>query len=177
MRFSTTLMLAGSVLLLVGCGGGAAEMMGLGRHSPDEFAVVDRAPLSMPPDYNLRPPQPGAPRPQEIEMDTRANDILFEGKDVRGNSVVSSSEQGLLEKAGADKADPSIRSVIDRESRERVVGTPQLVQELLWWRDPADEATVVDAKAEAERLRNAKANDEPLTKDPTPVIEKNRGGW
>jgi len=31
----------------------------------DEFAVVTKAPLIMPPDYNLRPPRPGAARPQE----------------------------------------------------------------------------------------------------------------
>ncbi len=36
------------------------------RSSPDEFAVESRAPLTIPPDFALRPPQPGAPRPQEI---------------------------------------------------------------------------------------------------------------
>ena len=32
---------------------------------PDEFAVESRAPLTVPPDFDLRPPEPGAPRPQE----------------------------------------------------------------------------------------------------------------
>lgn len=35
------------------------------RVGPDEFAVESRAPLTIPPDFDLRPPQPGASRPQE----------------------------------------------------------------------------------------------------------------
>lgn len=35
----------------------------MSKRSPDEFAVVRRAPLIVPPDYDLRPPDPGAPRP------------------------------------------------------------------------------------------------------------------
>lgn len=35
----------------------------MGKRAPDEFAVVKRAPLIVPPDYDLRPPDPGAPRP------------------------------------------------------------------------------------------------------------------
>lgn len=50
--------------LLAGCSE-ARQAMGLGKRAPDEFTVVKRAPLSLPPQYTLRPPQPGAPRPQE----------------------------------------------------------------------------------------------------------------
>ncbi|HEY0837577.1 MAG TPA: DUF3035 domain-containing protein, partial [Azospirillum sp.] len=39
--------------------------IGLDRASPDEFAVVSRAPLSMPPDLRLPAPRPGAMRPQD----------------------------------------------------------------------------------------------------------------
>jgi hypothetical protein len=35
----------------------------MGKRAPDEFAVVRRAPLIVPPDFDLRPPDPGAPRP------------------------------------------------------------------------------------------------------------------
>src|SRR3569623_3370498 len=48
------------------------EMLGLTTRSPDEFQVVSRAPLSMPPDYSLRPPTPGAPRPQEGTVQDQA---------------------------------------------------------------------------------------------------------
>lgn len=42
-----------------------SRSFGLTRDTPDEFTVTTRAPLSMPPDYALRPPRPGAARPQE----------------------------------------------------------------------------------------------------------------
>jgi hypothetical protein len=52
------------ILLIAGCGD-LKKAIGLEKTSPDEFAVESRAPLTMPPDFNLRPPQPGATRPQE----------------------------------------------------------------------------------------------------------------
>ena len=33
--------------------------LGLDKAPPDEFAVFSRAPLSLPPDFGLRPPAPG----------------------------------------------------------------------------------------------------------------------
>src|SRR3546814_3783949 len=57
------LIVAGLALAVSACGG-FRENLGLTKQSPDEFRVVSRAPLTLPPDYNLRPPEPGAPRPQ-----------------------------------------------------------------------------------------------------------------
>ena len=37
------------------------DAAGLTKKSPDEFAVTTKAPLVIPPDFNLRPPLPGAP--------------------------------------------------------------------------------------------------------------------
>jgi len=175
MRSVSCLTLLGCALLISGCGG-ASEVLGLGRQSPDEFAVVDRAPLSLPPDYKLLPPKPGADRPQEIKTEDRASHILF-GKKQIDNSNISNSEKALLKSAGATKADPNIRSVIDKEADQHVVGSRYLLDKLLWWRDPADNSTTVDASKEAQRLRTAKKNKEPVNKKPTPVIEKNRSGW
>jgi hypothetical protein len=56
--------LLGAILLLSGCDN-FKRNIGLEPTMPDEFAVQSRAPLTMPPDYDLRPPRPGAPRPQD----------------------------------------------------------------------------------------------------------------
>jgi Protein of unknown function (DUF3035) len=51
-------------LPLGGCAQGSVqEVLGMGKRAPDEFAVVKRAPLIVPPEFELRPPEPGAPRP------------------------------------------------------------------------------------------------------------------
>ena len=59
------LLVAGSLMLALAACGGFREQLGLTKQSPDEFRVVSRAPLTVPPDFSLRPPEPGAPRPQE----------------------------------------------------------------------------------------------------------------
>jgi hypothetical protein len=50
--------------------------LGMDRVGPDEFAVESRAPLLIPPDFNLRPPQPGAQRPQEVTAAERARRVI-----------------------------------------------------------------------------------------------------
>jgi len=66
---------AGTILLISGCTD-VRRAVGLERTSPDEFAVETRAPLTIPPEYDLRPPQPGAPRPQEGNAAERARRIV-----------------------------------------------------------------------------------------------------
>ena len=48
----------------------------LDRTGPDEFAVELRAPLTIPPDFELRPPAPGASRPQEVTAAERARKAI-----------------------------------------------------------------------------------------------------
>ena len=64
-----------SLLSLSGCGD-LRLALGMDRSGPDEFAVETRAPLLIPPDFNLRPPQPGASRPQEITAAERARKVI-----------------------------------------------------------------------------------------------------
>ncbi len=66
-----------ALILLSGCGGDTAKILGFEKEAPDEFQVVSRAPLSLPPDYGLRPPEPGAARPQEQTPRGEAEGVLF----------------------------------------------------------------------------------------------------
>src|ERR1700749_332981 len=98
MRSSHLLTILGlSALLLAGCGE-VRESLGLGRNAPDEFAVVDRPPLSMPPDFDLRPPQPGAPRPQAVDLKERASTLVLGSAPAEGEkpSDMSDTEKALL---------------------------------------------------------------------------------
>ena len=61
--------------LLPGCTD-LKRTIGLETTSPDEFAVESRAPLTMPPDFELRPPQPGAVRPQEKSSGQQARQVI-----------------------------------------------------------------------------------------------------
>lgn len=175
-RFRPVALLA--LLALGGCSGAdAANALGIGRNPPDEFAVVDRPPLSMPPDFALRPPQPGAARPQEVSMPARAQETLFGANAPAAKAEESDGEKALLKEAGAAKAEPGIRQLIDRETAQRVVGSKRLVDEILWWRKDASSATTVDAPAEAQRLKETKDKGGSVTTGATPIIEKDKSGW
>src|SRR5688500_18956620 len=87
--------------LLAACGSGGV----LSRERPDEFAVQRQAPLVVPPDFALTPPQPGAPRPAEGTAAQQALDALFGGPAPR-----SAVETSTLQRAG--EAEPGIRSAV-----------------------------------------------------------------
>ena len=62
---------------LSACEGGIGDALGLGKNAPDEFAVVRSAPLTLPPDFTLRPPRPGEARPNEESVREQAKVALF----------------------------------------------------------------------------------------------------
>jgi len=76
-RRSLLLAVAGAALflLLPGCSD-FRQIVGLDQQGPDEFAVESRAPLTIPPEFDLRPPQPGAPRPQEATSAAKAKRVI-----------------------------------------------------------------------------------------------------
>lgn len=90
-----------------------SRSLGVTKTTPDEFRVVTRAPLTLPPDYSLRPPRPGEPRPQELDPNAEARTALF-GQDV--GAAASSGERALVGAAGAEAADPAIRNTVDYEA-------------------------------------------------------------
>ena len=90
------------LLALTACGSGGGLFA---RGAPDELLSGRQAPLVVPPDYNLAPPAPGAPRPLAPDARTEAMRTLFPDAAPR-----SAAEQGILEQSGADRADPTARS-------------------------------------------------------------------
>lgn len=166
-------LLALSVLAVSACGGGSVkDKLGLSKTSPDEFAVVKRAPLEMPPDYALRPPRPGAARPQEQATADQAKQAVF-GQQAAGSAAPKSdAESSFLRQAGVDQADPSIRGRIDYEAKEVEEANKPVMKKLMGGSADTPSATVVDAKAEAERLRKNKEEGKPATAGETPSIEE-----
>ena len=180
--------LAGLVLALGACEG-VKKQFGLTKQSPDEFRVVARAPLSLPPNFALRPPEPGATRPQEGTPAQQARSAVFGASEgatgtpdaaagsfrlPRGQgSGKSAGEQSLLASAGATNVDPQIRALVNREAEE---GRPDdgFLESLVFWRDPEPAGVIVDADAEARRLRENAALGKDVTEGETPSIERKK---
>ena len=84
-RSSFLLAIAGAAALGLGGCSGAREAIGLDkRPPPDEFQITTRQPLSLPPNYQLRPPQPGA-APLETAVTAQAKQTVF-GKEAAGTA-------------------------------------------------------------------------------------------
>ncbi|HEY0900479.1 MAG TPA: DUF3035 domain-containing protein [Micavibrio sp.] len=155
---STSLLLAVlASVSLMGCSN-AKEQLGLTRSAPDEFAVVKRAPLEMPPDYALRPPMPGAARPQEQTPTDQARATVFGGESDARKAPPANGEAALLAEAGADNTDPQIRRVVDRESGIEDDSKKPVVERLFGIKRPGSkDPNVIDPKEEAERLKRHSA--------------------
>lgn len=96
-----------SVVLVLGVGLSLAAC-GSNKNSPNEFDVVSRAPLVVPPEADLSPPRPGEPNAQEIDPGQQAFEALFPGKEYTRSKPKSKSENELLSHMG--QSEPDVRS-------------------------------------------------------------------
>ncbi len=166
------------VFVLGGCQDGG--LLSGGKRAPDEFAVYSRAPLSLPPDYALRPPAPGAEPSQSIMPRDEAKSALVGGEFNNVSSVsggVSSYSPGtrnLMEQTGALGADPAIRDLVNRETTILAEEDQSFTERIMFWTTPVEYGTVVDASQETKRIHETQALGQPITAGETPTIEQKR---
>lgn len=155
---------AAALIAATGLGGCSStrKALGMSKVTPDEFRVVTKAPLVVPPDYALRPPAPGEPRPQELQPESAARAALY-GQ--RQAETRSEGEKLLANKAGAEKADPLIRYVVDDEFGDVAHKDKSFADRVMFWRKDSTPAPAnpqakgdnvpapVDAAAEEERVK------------------------
>jgi Protein of unknown function (DUF3035) len=166
-----------ALVLLGGCSTSSlSRTFGLTRDAPDEFTVVTRAPLSMPPDFSLRPPQPGALRPQDQSDRSQAESALVPEAALGGSPAGVSAGQAALVRDAGGGAPADIRQRVDQEARLDT-GNDGFVDKLLYWRKPDTQKAVVDPQQEAKRLQqNSALGQSPETGD-TPIIRDKKTGW
>ncbi len=99
-NFTRIILATAAVSMLAACGGGLIAS----RDRPDEFAVQRQAPLVIPPDFELVPPSPGAPRPADNTAAQQALEALFP------EPALSDVETSALDQAGEPEV--SIRSTV-----------------------------------------------------------------
>ena len=117
-------------LMLAACGDDASDAFGYGKSAPDEFTVISRPPLILPPDYNLRPPGSGTAR-TAIARPNEVAKILVLGKDAGTARKNTAAEDKLLENAAASQpTGDSIREVIENERTGTVSKSPDLTETL-----------------------------------------------
>ena len=113
-------LLVGSALvamtLVSACSRGDRPGVMAGRSSNlDAFAVSKRAPLTIPPDFALVPPKPGASRPQEADSSQQALSAMF----ANTQAPKSQTEKDII---GLTKTvpEPGIRSSVAEDGQNTV---------------------------------------------------------
>lgn len=204
---ATILLIALSAALLSACSGSdVRSTLGLNRSAPDEFKVVSRPPLSVPPEFNLLPPDPGAPPLLDGDREKEARSLILDRLDtknydeeggagevdveshfktlsdfapksvdtaidpVMSSSLETSGEATFLSNAGAEKADPKIRETIykDRLTQpEEDDGASPLER----WLGLSESSSVVDPKAESERIKDNVEKGKPVNEGEVKTID------
>ncbi len=173
MKFLPTLLALGlAASALSGCDS-LRRAAGLNKKSPDEFAVTTKAPLVIPPDFNLRPPMPGAPPTNSLDPSSNAELALFNNTDpqtvaagMKGN--YTPGEKLLLANAKVQMADPGIRARLNADQRAAVQNADRsFTDRLLNTAATPDTGKPVNADAEVNKGR----------KTTTTAPKKESGGW
>jgi hypothetical protein len=117
------------------------QAIGLDPTMPDEFAVESRAPLTIPPDFNLRPPEPGAPRPQEESTEKQAQQIIEQA-----GPGGSGAEASNLRLRSAENGLPNIGSNSQTPDPAGMVGSQSLSNTLLNYADTGAAGATVEKR-------------------------------
>jgi hypothetical protein len=185
--------LVAGVLLVNSCTSQQSNVFGEEKQAPDEFAVYSRAPLSMPPDFGLRPPKPGVTRPQTIEPRNTAKEAILSisrtpsSATSDGNAAQAQADQtpgivALLSNAGATQANPDIRALINSETSGLSNGVDGgIAEKILFWRKNGTvlKGAVIEPAAEQRRMRRTSAEGDVTEEAPAtaaPTIQRRDGG-
>ncbi len=177
--------LAASALLASGCTSSSVkDTLGLTRAAPDEYRVVSRPPLSVPPQFNLRPPSATEDTLGQVVATDQAHSLMTgstsastavqpvtSSKTSKKAPAMNAADSEFLQKAGAANANPHVREEMVEERYTRI----EQQEASPWWdvfdwtadkKDPT-----VDAKKEAERIKTNEDQGKAVTDGKTPDVK------
>jgi len=174
MNKKTGTLIALCVTALLGGCESLEKAFGRAKSAPDEFAVYARAPLSLPPDYGLRPPNANAEQRGNISSPSQPGllDALKRKQPSAKKVPIGIGLQAFLKETGALDADPNVRASLNRESS--VVGSKNknVTEQILFFGAPDKTVSVIDPVKESQRIRENQAQGRPITQGETPTIER-----
>lgn len=191
--------LSAVALSLIGCES-IREAAGITKQPPDEFAVVTKSPLVIPPDFNLKPPKPGAAPTNQSSPTVVAQSALYGDDPVAAAAAIpgnfSPEERVVLASSGGAASDPSIRKQIAADEKQMEATDDSFTDTLLFTSPDPYKGAPLNADAEAQRIQAAKAQGQqvagttnaangtqPAAQKPpakpadSATIQKDSGGW
>jgi len=133
-----------------------SRALGLTKQAPNEFNILTKAPLVVPPEYNLRPPRIGESSSENNYTQEAARKALIGDVD---DAEPSKGEIVLMTKANVGRANQEIRVVVDgQNSVERK--TSSFSDRILFWNNGSTrtrDGQPLNAETEAKRMESIKA--------------------
>jgi len=160
--------LLSGMLVLSACGGGANAINGR-KTSPDEFEVVIRPPLTLPPNFSLRP---GDVSDEDIASGQGGNGQINNSAITQSQVLLTTSSadaSNFDELFGTDQAIDNIRAIIDEETLGIQLDKRIPLEELFGGKPEV--GPDLNAEAEAFRIRQAIKDGKPLNLTPTLGID------
>lgn len=180
MQIIRNLLVLTGIFALTACTSGSVkDTLGLRRGKPDAFRVVSNQPLSMPPNFDLRPPRPGAERLGKQTIDKEAEKVVFENASVEyDNKQISKGEQSLLGLAGSSEANPDIKQILTEEELQtkEKEANKSMFDKVMSTAKNEEKANdpIVNAAKERERIAENKEEGKNITDGETPVVEQKK---
>jgi hypothetical protein len=135
----------------------------VGSSIPDETRVVDGPSLSLPPDFELKPPSELSKKDNSYKAAEKAQGVLLGAKEP--TTVNAGEASWLLNKAG--QADEDIREQLEAEE-----AALEETKKTGWFNKMWGADTEVEEEAEETKMVETKKVEEVLTEEPdTPEVE------
>ena len=146
------------------------------KGAPDEFEVYTRAPLSLPPDFGLRPPAEPGTEVRSIDDPTTQARIAVTGKQPQQQKIIASSPgmAAIYSRSGVGSIDPNIRKLLERETSVFATEDTTVMDRIMLSDEELSRGATVDPKLESERIRDNKAKGIPLNEGDIPKIERKK---
>jgi hypothetical protein len=125
MKFSFRLLALVSIIFLSsGCDAGLKKSLGISHHSPNEYSVMKNAPLSVPPNFELTPPNDDIVK-EKKDID---KSISFSKDDNKKSEVKKEKTKGLstadktfMKKFDSHEKRKDIRDLIKEDAKPVIV--------------------------------------------------------
>ena len=124
------------------------KTFGLERTPPNEFQVTKNPPLTLPPEFHLRPPQLGQETMPHNATTSSADLLQRSDAYVESTAHLSAGEKALLARSGS--ADPSIRQDLAQRAAENKPSSDYLFPSLVTTKQKGE---VLDPVTESKRLQ------------------------
>ena len=149
-------------------GSDVKSTLGLKKKAPDEFMVLSRPALTVPPAFDLPEPESAATGTPKDFSSNGAKSVLF-GASSANKASKSKAENLFLNKAGFENAHSDIREKLDEDIRATEEPTPEEGNEKGFFSrlfEPIklddDQDPIINPASEKERIKDAKASGEKI---------------